>query len=179
MPSQVRKRVYSLAIVLLLLVAGVFLLASPVVAEETRQAYSRPNFSADEVNVDMGYAPPRYFASAQISSGNTVTVIITVLLGTTSTEVFRASFPAGSFEISRVSMGSGGTVFLSVESQGGSLTQMSVFARVFHYVTTYPYSWAGLVVVCVAGLFALATEFPRTGFGKIARMILPVEKLGL
>jgi hypothetical protein len=178
MAQRVPRRSVSLAIILMLIASGVMLMASPVQAEEMGSVYSA-DVSATEVTLDMKNAPPSYYAAATFDVGGNVTVVIRVLLGALVTEVLRSDFPAGSFEVSRVSLGSGGSVFLSVESESGSFIQMSADAWIFHYLTTYPYSWAGLAVFVFAGLFALATEFPNTSFGKIARMILPVDKLGL
>ncbi len=178
MLGQRQRHLVSLAIILVLVTGGIVSLALPVAAEENGPVYSA-DLSANELNVAVGYAPPGYFTTAQITSGRDVTVVITILLGTASTEIFRSNFPAGNFTTSEVSVGNGGTVFLSVESMGGAFTQLSVYARIFRYITTYPYSWAGLVVLGLAGLFILATEFGNTSFGKVARMILPVNRLGL
>lgn len=178
MLGQAQRRLVSLAIILILVAGGLASLVYPVPVEENGPVYSNTNFSGNELNVWVGYAPPGYYTTTQIESGNDVTVVITILLGTASTEIFRSSFPAGTVEVSKVSVGNGGTVFLSVESRGGVFTQLSVYARIFRYITTYPYSWAGLVVLGLAGLFMLATEFGNTSFGKAARMILPVNKLG-
>ena len=178
MLRQGQRRVISFAIILVLAMGGLVFLAVPVSVEETGSVYSA-NLPATELNAAVGYAPPSHYTTTQITSGNDVTVIITVLLGTASTEIFRSGFPAGTFEVSKVSVGNGGTVFLSVESMGGAFTQLSVYARVFRYITMYPYSWVGLVVLGFAGLFTLATEFRNTSFGKVARMVLPVNRLGL
>ncbi len=179
MVMRTQRRFFSLAIIVVLVASGFVFLAYPVLAEENGLVYSNENFSGNELNVALGYAPPSYYTTTQIRSGNDVTVVITVLLGSASAEIFRSSFPAGNFTISEVSVGNGGTVFLSVESSGGAFTQLSVYARIFRHITTYPYSWAGLVVLGLAGLFTLATEFGNTSFGKVARMILPVDRLGL
>jgi hypothetical protein len=176
MATQARRPV-SLAIILMLTTSGLLLLASPVQAVETGPVYSA-NVSATELNLDVRYAAPASYAAARFDVGGDVSVVITVLLGTLATEVLRSDFPAGAFEISGVSVGTGGTVFLSVESVGGSFIQMSVYAWIFRHITTYPYSWAGLGVLVFAGLFALAALFPETSFGKVAGWILPVHKLG-
>ena len=177
MATQAQRRSVGRSIILMLVASSLLLFASPVQAEETGPVYSA-NVSATQLNLDMRHAPPNYFAAARFDVGGDVTVVITVLLGTLATEVLRSDFPAGSFELSRVSVGTGGTVFMSAESVGGSFIQMSVYAWIFHYITTYPYSWAGLVVLVFAGLFALATQFPNTSFGKVANKVLPVHKLG-
>jgi len=178
MATQAQRRSVGRSIILMLIASSLLLFASPVQAKEMGPVYSA-NVSATQLNLDMRHAPPNYFAAANFDVGGEVTVVITVLLGTLAAEVLRSDFAAGSFELSSVSVGTGGTVFLSVESVSGSFVQMSVYARIFRYITTYPYSWAGLAVLVVAGLFVLATQFPNTSFGKVARMILPVDKLGL
>ncbi len=181
-PGMLRKgerSAISLGIILVLVAGGIVLLAIPVSVEENGPVYSVANVSANELNVPVGYAPPSNYAAAQISSGREVTVVITVLLGTASAEIFRNDFPAGTFEVSKVSVGNGGTVFLSVESKSGAFTQLSVYVRIFHYITTYPYAWIGLVVFCFTGLLTLATRFRNTSFGRIAGKILPVGRLGL
>ncbi len=172
---QAQRHFLSLAITLLAVAGGLVFLFYPVSTEETGASVSR-NFSGDELNLTVGYAPPNYYTSAQVTSGNQVTLIVSVLLGAQTTEVFRADFQAGSFEISKVSVGNGGTVFLTVQSHEGSFTDMSVYARIFRYITTYPYALLGLVVMGFAGLFTLATHFRHTSFGKVATKILPVEK---
>ena len=178
MDTQAQRRSVGRSIILMLIASGVLLLASPVQAEERGPVYSA-NVSATELNLDVRYAAPASYVAARFDVGGDVTVVITVLLGSLATEVLRSDFLAGAFEISGVSVGTGGTVFLSVESVGGSFIQMSVYAWIFRYITTYPYSWAGLVVLVFAGLFALATQFPDTSFGKVAGWIVPVHKLGL
>jgi len=178
MATQAQRSSIGRSIILMLIASSLFLFASPVQAEEMGPVYSA-NRSATQLDLDMRHAPPNYFVAARFDVGGDVTVVITVLLGTLATEVLRSDFPAGSFELSRVSVGTGGTLFLSVESEGGGFIQMSVYAWIFRYITTYPYSWAGLAVLVFAGLFMLASQFPNTSFGKVARMILPVDKLGL
>ncbi len=171
---QAQRHFLSLAIIILAVAGGLVLIFYPVSTEETGATVSR-NFSGNELNLTVGNAPPNYYASAQVTSGNQVTLIVSVLLGTETAEVFRAVFQAGPFEVSKVSVGNGGTVFLTVESHGGTFTDMSVYARIFHYITIYPYALLGLAVIGFAGLFTLATQFRHTPFGKVAGKILPVE----
>ncbi len=170
---QTQRHFLSLAITILAVAGGLVFLFYPVSTEETGANVSR-NFSGDELNLTVGYAPPNYYTSAQVTSGNQVTLIVSVLLGTETTKVFEANFQAGSFEVSKVSVGNGGTVFLTVKSREG-FTDMSVYARIFRYITTYPYAMLGLAVMGFAALFTLATHFRHTSFGKVAKRILPVE----
>lgn len=178
MATQAQRRSVGRSIIVMLIASSLFLFASPVQAVEMGPVYST-NVSATQLNLDMSHASPNYFVAARIDVGGDVTVVITVLLGILATEVLRSDFPAGSFELTGISVGTGGTVFLSAESVGGGFIQMSVYAWIFRYLTTYPFSWAGLVVLVFAGLFALASQFPNTSFGKVASKVLPVHKLGL
>ncbi len=179
MASSSHHRIITLAIILLSTIAGLVFMAAPVSAEETGPVYSAPSFSANALDVSIGNAPPGYFTTTRVTSGNEVSVTLSVLLGTANTMIFSASFLAGTFEISQISVGNGGTVFLLIESEGGVFTQLTVYARIFRVITTYPYSWIGLGVLGFAGLFTLVVAFPNTAFGKIAGKIIPAKKLGM
>src|SRR3989304_1321532 len=117
MATQAQRRSVGRSILLMLIASSLFLFASPVQAEEMGPVYSA-NASATQLNLDMRHAPPNYFVAARFDVEGDVTAVITVLLGTLATEVLRSDFPAGSFELSRVSVGTGGTVFLSVKYEG-------------------------------------------------------------
>lgn len=168
-----------LILLIALLGTGWTLMAFPVPAQENiGQPYTTlPNYSTNAIYARIGYAPAGYMTTAHVSSGNPVTV--TLSLVESSIELFQAHFPIGNFDIPNVSVGTtGGTVFLTIQSANNIITPMSVVARIFHEVNTFPFFWAGVVVVGLAVIFALATFFSSTSLGRIAGRILPVKRLG-
>ncbi len=179
MPRAQKDKRFTLILLLALLVSGLTLLAFPVPAQENTGQYATPpNYLTSSVNKVIGYAPAGYFATAHFSSGNTVTV--TLSLVESSIELFQATFPAGTFDVPNVSVGtSGGTVFLTIQSANRMITLMNVVARIFHEVTAFPFFWAGVAVLGLAVVFAMATFYKNTSLGRIAARILPVNKLGL
>ena len=165
-----------LILLVALLVAGASLTVFPVSAQENLgQPYTTPpNYWVSGINTQIGFAPPGYFATAHISSGNPVTVTLTLV--ESDSQLFQATFPAGTFDIPNIPMGqSSGTVFLAIRSQGNVITSMSVLARIFHEITAFPLFWAGLGVLGLAGIYAVASFHKEMGLGRI----LPVDKLGL
>ncbi len=165
-----------LILLIVLLAAGITLAVFPVSAQENLgQPYTTPpNYWVSGINTQIGFAPPGYFATAHISSGNPVTVTLTLV--ESDAQLFLATFPAGTFDIPNIPMGqSSGTVFLSIKSQSNVITPMTVLARIFHNITAFPLFWAGLGVLGLAGIYAIATFHKEMGLGRI----LPVDKLGL
>ena len=104
-----QRRTLTIAIILLSLTAGLVLLVVPVSEEETGPVYSA-SLTATEIVVPVGYAPPSYFTTARVTSGNEVTVTLSVLLASSYTVIFSANFQPGTFEVSKISVGNGGTV---------------------------------------------------------------------
>jgi hypothetical protein len=163
-----------------LLIAGLVLLSFPAPAEQDIATYSTPsNVTTDELESVIGYALSGYYASAHITTGNTATV--TLKLVETDLVIFTSTFPAGTFDIPNtpITAVNGGTVFLTITSQGHVFTQMSVVAKIFHTITTLPFFWAGVGVLGLTGLLTLAIFYQHTTAGRLARRILPVEKAGL
>ncbi len=173
MPTRNKGRVQNLGI-LLVLATGIALLLFPISTEEILPgAYTAQKVVTSELDVSIGYAPPGYFVDAHITASNQVTVTLT-LVGT-STVLLTEVFPAGTFDTPRVIILNGGNVFLTIEPQNKVFTQMTVYARIFHEVVTYPYSWMGVAILGVAGIFAFAIFLPNTTLGRAARMIVPVK----
>ena len=157
-----------------LLAAGVTLAAFPVSAQENLGQPYTANYSTNAINTRIGFAPPGYFATAHVSSGNPVTVTLTLV--ESDSQLFQATFPAGTFDIPNIPLGqNSGTVFLTVQSQGNTITPMTVLARIFHEVTAFPMFWAGLGVLGLAGIYTIATFHKEMGLGRT----LPIDKLGL
>lgn len=180
MRRVLRAKRFHLILLLGLLGTGWTLMAFPIPAQENiGQPYTTPpNYLTSGINTVIGYAPAGYLTTAHFSSGNQVTV--TFSLVESSIELFRATFPAGTFDIPNVPVGtSGGTVFLTIQSANRVITPMSVVARIFHEVSTFPFFWAGVVVVGLAVIYGLATFYGNTSLGRMAAKILPVNKLGL
>jgi len=127
----------------------------------------------------IGYALSGYYASAHITTGNTV--IVTLKLVETGLVIFTSTFPAGTFDIPNtpITASNGGTIFLTIASQNQVFTQMNVVAKIFHTVTALPFFWAGVGILGLTGLLTLAIFYQHTAAGKLARRILPVEKAGL
>jgi hypothetical protein len=156
------------------------LLSYPAPAEQDISTYTTPaNYSASALQTVIGYALSGYFASAHITTGNAVTVKLTLV--ETDLEIFTSTFPAGTFDIpsTPITSANGGTVFLTITSQSQVFTSMSVVAKIFHTVTSLPFFWAGAGVLGLTGLLALAIFYQHTTAGRLARRILPVEKAGL
>ena len=154
-----------------LVLTGIVLVAMPTPVEQNVQEFSAPQVTTNELPASIGFAPSGYYADAHITTSNAVTVKL-VLVG--STVLFSQSFPAGTFDIPRTQIVTGGNIFLTVTSSNGAFTQMNVFARIFHEVATYQYAWVGIGVLGVAGLFTLAILSPGTGLGRLVYKILPV-----
>ena len=181
MPRIRQRQRYTLAFLCSLLIAGLVLLSFPAPAEQDVAIYSTPPNvpPTNALEVAIGYALSGYYASAHITSGNVATV--TVKLVETGTVIFTSTFPAGTYDIPNtpITAVNGGTVFLTVTSQGQVFTQMSVVAKIFHTIAAFPYFWAGVGVLGLTGLLTLAIFYQHTTAGKLARRILPVEKAGL
>jgi hypothetical protein len=180
LPKFSQRQRYTLAILCSLLIAGLVLLSFPAPAEQDVATYSTPsNVSASELEIALGYALSGYYTSAHITTGNTATV--TMKLVETGVVIFTSTFPAGTFDIPNtlITAVNGGTVFLTISSQGHVFTQMSVVAKIFHTITALPYFWAGVGVLGLTGLLTLAIFYQHTTAGRLARRILPVEKAGL
>ena len=154
-----------------LVLTGIVLVALPTPVDQNVQEFSAPQVTRNELDASIGFAPAGYYVDAQITTSNAVTVNL-VLVG--STVLFSQSFPAGTFDIPRTQIVTGGNIFLTVSSSNSVYTQMSVFARIFHEVATYQYAWVGIGVLGVAGLFSLAILRPTTGLGRLVYKILPV-----
>ena len=175
-PSMARiekARRTKLILLIGLLAAGITLAAFPVPAQENLGQPYTANLSTSEIDAQIGFAPPGYFTTAHVSSGNPVTVILTLV--ESNTKLFQATFSPGTFDIPNIPLGqSSGTVFLAIQSQSGP-TSMSVEARIFHEVTAFPLFWAGLGLLGLAGIYAMATFHKEMGLGRI----LPVDELGV
>ncbi len=176
MPKR-QHRFYPVIIFLGLSVAGLTLLALPTISETNAHEYSQAQVTQSELDASIGYAPPGYSMDAHITSQNQVTVTLT-LIGT-SAVIFSQVFPAGTFDITQITIVNGGNLFLTLKPQNGVFTQMSVFTRIFQEEVTYQYSWIGVIVLGVAGLVALASFFPQTLLGRAASRIIPVRRIGL
>lgn len=180
MPKFSQRQQYTLAILCSLLIAGLVLLSFPAPAEQDVSTYSTPSpIPTNSLQAVIGYALSGYYASAHITTGNTATVTLTLV--ETDLVIFTSTFPAGTFDIpsTLITAANGGTVFLTISSQGHVFTQMSVVAKIFHTVTTLPFFWAGVGVLGMTGLLTIAIFYQHTTAGKLARRILPVEKAGL
>jgi hypothetical protein len=180
LPKFSQRQRYTLAILCSLLIAGLVLLSFPAPAEQDIATYSTPsNYSASALQTVIGYALSGYYASAHIITGNTATVTMTLV--ETDVVIFTSTFPAGTFDIPNtpITAVNGGTVFLTISSQGHVFTQMSVVAKIFHTITALPFFWAGVGVLGLTGLLTLAIFYQHTTAGRLARRILPVEKAGL
>ena len=180
MPKFSQRQRYTLVILCSLLIAGLALLSFPAPAYQDVATYSTPpNYSASSLQTVIGYALSGYYATAQVTTGNTATVTLTLV--ETDVVIFAGTFPAGTFDIpsTPITAVNGGTVFLTVTSQGHVFTQMSVMAKIFHTITTLPFFWAGVGVLGLTGLLTLAVFYQHTAAGQLARRILPVEKAGL
>ncbi len=165
-----------LMLLIVLLGAGITLAAFPVSAQENLgQPYTTPpNYSASGINTQIGFAPPGYFTTAHVNSGNAVTVTLTLV--ESDSQLFQATFPAGTFDIPNIPLGqSSGTVFLAIKSQGNIITPLSVVARIFHEITAFPLFWAGLGLLGLAGIYGIATFHREMGLGRI----LPIDKLNV
>jgi len=98
MPKFSQRQRYTLAILCSLLIAGIVLLSFPAPAEQEVATYSTPsNYSVNSLQSVIGYALSGYYASAHITTGNTVTV--TLKLVETGLVIFTSTFPAGTFDI--------------------------------------------------------------------------------
>ena len=181
MPRIRQRQRYTLAVLCSLLIAGLVLLSFPAPAEQDVATYSTPPNvpPTNALEVAIGYALSGYYASAHITSGSVATV--TVKLVETGMVIFTSTFPAGTFDIPNtpITATNGGTVFLTVTSQGQVFTQMSVVAKIFHTITSLPFFWAGVGVLGLTGLLTIAIFYQHTTAGRLARRILPVEKAGL
>jgi hypothetical protein len=180
LPKFSQRQRYTLVILCSLLIAGLVLLSFPAPAEQDIATYSTPpNVSASALQTVIGYALSGYYASAHITTGNTATVTLTLV--ETDLVIFTSTFPAGTFDIpsTPITAVNGGTVFLTITSQGHVFTQMSVVAKIFHTITTLPFFWAGAGVLGLTGLLTIAIFYQHTTAGRLARRILPVEKAGL
>jgi len=179
MPKFSQRQRYTLGILCSLLIAGLVLLSFPAPAEQDVATYSTPpNFPPTSgLTQSIGFAPSGYYATAHITTDNTVTVKLTLV---ESNEVlFTALFSAGTFDIPNtlIPAANGGTLFLTVTSQG--FAQLNIAAKIFHIVTALPFFWAGVGILGLTGLLTLAIFYQHTAAGKLARRILPVEKAGL
>ncbi len=170
------KRFYKLALFVGLLVTGIVIALLPSTAEENYQQFSAQVVKS-ELDASVGYAPPGYFTDAHITTNNQVSVTITLV--ETNTVLFSQSFPAGTFDIQRIVILNGGNIFLTIKPPNNVFAQMNVYARIFHNVVTYQYTWVGIGVLGLAGLLGLATLFPDTAFGRLAGRIIPIHKIGL
>lgn len=173
---RTQHRFYAAIILLGLLIGGLTLLLIPTTGQLNGPEYYA-KVTGTELDASIGYAPPGYSADAHITAQNQVTVTLT-LVGT-SAILFSQTFPAGTFDIQAITIVNGGNVFLNIKPQNGVYTQMDVFARIFQDLVTYQYAWIGILVLGVAGLFALASFSPQTILGKAAGKIIPVHRIGL
>ncbi len=169
-------RLYTTIILLGLLVFGLSLLALPTVSEINGQEFSA-QVTQSELDASIGYAPPGYSVAAHITSQNQVTVTL-YLIGT-SAVIFSQVFPAGTFDITQVTIVNGGNLFLTLKPQNGAFTEMTLFTRIFQQEVAYQYAWVGVIILGVAGLVALASFFPQTLVGRAANRIIPLRKIGL
>ena len=170
-----KARRTKLILILGLLATGITLTAFPVSAQENLGEPYTANYPTgiSAIIAQIGFAPPGYFITAHASSGNPVTVTLTLV--ESGSQLFQAKFPAGTFDIPDVPLGqSSGTVFLTIQSQDGS-TPMSVVARIFHEITAFPLFWTGLGLLGLASIYAIATFHREMGLGRF----LPVDKPGL
>ena len=179
MPKFSQRQRYTLAILCSLLVAGLVLLSFPAPVEQDVATYSASNYSVSALQSVIGYALSGYYASAHVTTGNTVTV--TLKLVETYLVIFTSTFPAGTFDIpsTPITAANGGTVFLTIVSQNQVFTQINVVAKIFHTVTALPFFWAGVGILGLTGLLTIAIFYQHTAAGRLARRILPVEKAGL
>jgi hypothetical protein len=178
MPKFSQRQRYTLAVLCSLLIAGLVLLSFPAPSEQDVATYSTTsNNPVNAVQSVIGLALPGYYASAHITTGNSVTVTLKIV--ETGMAIFTSTFPAGTFDIPNtpITAANTGTVFLTITSQ--VYTQMSVVAKIFHIVTALPFFWAGVGILGLTGLLTLAIFYQHTAAGKLARRILPVEKAGL
>src|SRR5712692_7927758 len=127
-------RLYPVIILLGLTVAGLTLLELPTFSETNAHEFSA-QVTQSELDASIGYAPPGYSVGAHITSQNQVTVTIS-LIGT-SAVIFSQVFPAGTFDITQVTIVNGGNLFLTLKPQNGAFTEMSVFTRIFQEEVTY------------------------------------------
>src|SRR5690242_6966289 len=98
MPKFSQRQRYTLALLCSLLIAGLVLLSFPAPAEQDVTTYSTPsNNSASALESVIGYALSGYYASAHITAGHTVTVTLTLI--ESDLEIFKGTFPAGTFDI--------------------------------------------------------------------------------
>ena len=169
-----RKRLYTTIIFLGALLAGIILLAIPTSTQINGPEYAA-QVTKSELDASIGYAPPGYLAEAHITAQNQVTVTLT--LTGTSAVLFSQTFAAGTFDVPQVTIVNGGNVFLTIRPQNGAYTQITVFARIFHNVVTYQYTWLGVLTLGGAGLLGLALFFPETLLGRSARLIIPLKKV--
>lgn len=174
--SRGQRRLFTTILLLGLLVVGLSLFAVPTISETNAHEFSA-QVTQTELDASIGYAPPGYSVDAHITSQNQVTVTLS-LIGT-STVIFSKVFPAGTFDITQITIVNGGNLFLTLKPQNGVFTQMSVFARIFQQQVTYQYAWVGVIVLGVAGLLALASFYPQTLLGRAAGRIIPLRKIGL
>ncbi len=163
--AQDPKQHYKLALFIGLLVTGIVVAMIPTVVEENYQQFAA-QVRESELDASVGFAPPGYFTDAHITVNNQVTATITLV--ETNTILFSQSFPAGTFDIQRIVILNGGNIFLTVKPQNNVFTQMSVYARIFHEVVTYQYTWIGIGVLALAGSLGLAILFPDTALGRLA-----------
>ncbi|OLD02226.1 hypothetical protein AUG19_07565 [archaeon 13_1_20CM_2_54_9] len=171
MASETRQHYAKFIVLAGLILTGIVLIALPTPVEQNVQVFSAPQVTTNELPASIGFAPPGYYADAHVTTNNAVTVKL-VLVG--SAVLFSQSFPGGTFDIPRVQIIGGGNLFLTISSTNGAFTQMNVFARIFHDVSTYQYAWIGIGVLGVAGLLTLAILRPETGLGRLVYKILPV-----
>ncbi len=170
------KRFYKPAVFIGLLVTGIVIAMLPTTAQENYQQYSAQVVTS-ELDASVGYAPPGYFTDAHITTNNQVTVIVTLV--ETNTVLFSQSFSAGTFDIQRIVILNGGNIFLTIKPPNNVFTQMNVYARIFHEIVTYRYTWIGIGVLVFAGLLGLAVLFPDTAFSRLTGRIIPCQKAGL
>ena len=169
-----RKRLYTTIIFLGALLAGIILLIVPTSTQINGPEYAA-QVTKSELDASIGYAPPGYSADAHITAQNQVTVTLT--LTGTSAVLFSQTFAAGTFDVPQVTIVNGGNVFLTIRPQNGAYTQITVFARIFHDVVTYQYTWLGVLMLGGSGLLGLALFLPETLLGRGARLIIPLKKV--
>ncbi len=154
------QRFYTLILLLAITIVGIAFLAYPVPLAKDSVSYSG-GFYGDQFNTIVGYAPPGDFASVHLSSGNGVTITLQVALNGAYTPIYDAAFPAGTIDVPSTSVGSGGTLFLTVSSNNRVFTPMNIQARIFQEIASYPYIPLGIGALGVAGLLAITTRFGR------------------
>lgn len=149
-----------------MIITGLLLLVYPVTQDRNAVMYS-DGFYGDQFTAIVGYAPPGDFATVHLTSGNGVLITLQIALNGVYTPIFTDSFPAGTVDVPNTSVGTGGTVFLTIASNNRVFTPMNIQARIFQEVATYPYIPLGIGTLGVAAVFATITRIGRVPFHSI------------